>query len=341
MKPLELLLANAARSNRRIAQSEGDDPRVLQAAAEAVAQRIAQPILIGHRAAILDGLADAGLSPAGIEVQDPATSSLAPGLSSLYHLRRKHKGKTEAQARQATRNPHVFAAAMVASGLADGTIGGAVATTAEIVRTAIQVIGPKPGTPLVSSFFLMLFCADQHPKKGAHIVADRGLVIDPTAQEMAIIAQSAAESFHALTGDTPRVAMLSFSTRGSASHDAVSKVVQATALAKAAAPDLLIDGELQFDAAFVPDVAASKAKDSPLGGNANVFVFPNLESGNIAYKIAQRLGGAVAIGPILQGLAKPANDLSRGCSAEDVLHMIAVTAAQADALSKAEQDTAA
>lgn len=338
MKPLELLLANAARSNRRIALSEGDDPRVLRAAAEAVAQRIARPILIGDRAVILDGLADAGLSPAGIEIQDPATSSLAPGLASLYHLRRKAKGVTEADARVAIRNPHVFAAAMVAAGLADGTIGGAVATTAEIVRTAIQVIGPKAGTPLVSSFFLMLFCADQHPKKGAHIFADSGLVIDPTAQEMAIIAGSAAESFRALTGDTPRVAMLSFSTRGSASHDAVSKVVQATALAKAAAPDLLIDGELQFDAAFVPDVAASKAKDSPLGGNANVFVFPNLESGNIAYKIAQRLGGAVAIGPILQGLAKPANDLSRGCSSEDVLHMIAVTAAQADALTVAEPE---
>lgn len=340
MKPLEMLLANAARSNRRIVLSEGADPRVIAAACTARDKHIAQPLLVGDNAAMRAGFTAQGLSPAGIALHDPAASKLAPRLADRLYQRRKHKGMTPDDARTALLDPHVFAAALVADEQADGTIGGAVATTAEIVRTALQVIGPKPGTALVSSFFLMLFCGDQHPKKGAHIFADSGLVIDPTAAEMAIIARSAADSFHALTKDRPRVAMLSFSTRGSARHDAVSKVVQATALAKAAQPDLLIDGELQFDAAFVPDVAAAKAKDSPLGGNANVFVFPNLESGNIAYKIAQRLGGAVAIGPILQGLAKPANDLSRGCSAEDILHMIAVTAAQADANCTAEPETA-
>ena len=208
------------------------------------------------------------------------------------------------------------------------------------MRTAIQVIGPKPGSKLVSSFFLMLFCKEHHDKKGAHIFADSGLVIDPTAEEMAQIAASSAESFVTLTGETPRVAMLSFSTLGSASHSSVSKVVTATELAKAANPNLLIDGELQFDTAFVPNVAASKAKDSPLGGDANVFVFPNLDSGNIAYKIAQRVGGAVAIGPVLQGLDKPANDLSRGCSSEDILHMIAVTAAQAETAAVTENSSA-
>ncbi|MEQ9601203.1 phosphate acetyltransferase [Marinovum algicola] len=340
MKPLEMLLANAARSNRRIVLSEGADPRVIPAACAARDRQIARPILVGPEAAMRAGFAAAGLSAEGIALHDPETSPLSDDLAALFHARRKHKGVTPEAARAAVNNAHVFAAALVASGQADGTIGGAVATTAEIVRTAIQVIGPKPGTPLVSSFFLMLFCAEQHAKKGAHIFADSGLVIDPDAEEMAIIARSAAESFRTLTAEVPRVAMLSFSTRGSAAHDSVSKVVQATALARAADPTLLIDGELQFDAAFVPDVAAAKAKDSPLGGNANVFVFPNLESGNIAYKIAQRLGGAVAIGPVLQGLAKPANDLSRGCSSEDILHMIAVTAAQADAACLAEPEPA-
>ncbi|KPN63546.1 phosphate acetyltransferase [Aliiroseovarius crassostreae] len=332
MKPLEMLLKNAARSQKKIVLSEGADPRAVAAAIEARAQGIARIVLVGPKAAVQAELARAGATSGdGIDIQDPATSPLLDDLAALYHKLRQHKGVTPDMAREAAQSPYVFAALMVKSGHADGTVGGAVATTAEIVRTAIQVIGPKPGSKLISSFFLMLFCKEHHTKKGAHIFTDSGLIIDPSAEEMAQIAQASAKSFVALTGDTPRVAMLSFSTRGSASHDKVSKVVKATELARAANPDLLIDGELQFDAAFVPDVAASKASGSPLGGDANIFVFPNLEAGNIAYKIAQRVGGAAAIGPILQGLARPANDLSRGCSAEDILHMIAVTAAQADA----------
>lgn len=332
MKPLEMLLKNAARSQKKIVLSEGADPRAVQAAIEARKQGIARIILVGDEEAIMAQYAIAGATPdEGVEIHDPTTSPLVDDLAQSFYERRKHKGVSLEDATEAACKPHIYAALLVKTGRADGTVGGAVATTADIVRAAIQVIGPKPGSKLVSSFFLMLFCKKHHEKKGAHIFADSGLVVDPTAEEMAQIAVASADSLITLTGETPRVAMLSFSTRGSAEHDKVSKVVTATNLAKQADPNLIIDGELQFDAAFVPHVAASKASDSPLGGDANVFVFPNLESGNIAYKIAQRLGGAVAIGPILQGLDKPANDLSRGCDAEDILHMIAVTAAQADA----------
>lgn len=332
MKPLETLLKNAARSRFRIALSEGADPRVVEAALTAQRDGIARMALIGPKNEIEAELTRQNAPEKhGIDLYDPATSQLLPELAGLYHRLRKHKGISAEAALEMAKNPHVFAALLVKSGHADGTVGGAVATTADIVRTAIQVIGPAPNSALVSSFFLMLFCADHHTKKGAHIFADSGLVVDPTAEEMAQIAASSATSFEALTGEVARVAMLSFSTHGSAQHNAVSKVVTATELARNANPQLLIDGELQFDAAFDAEVAEKKAELSPLKGEANVFIFPNLESGNIAYKIAHRLGGAVAIGPVLQGLAKPANDLSRGCTAEDVLHMIAVTAAQATA----------
>lgn len=331
MKPLETLLANAARSQKKIVLSEGTDPRVVEAALEVRKRGIARIILVGEELTVRLQFSLLKAEPdEGIEIHDPTTSPHHDALALLYYELRKHKGVTLEKALRAVSRPHVYAALLVKKGLADGTVGGAVATTAEIVRTAIQVIGPAPESSLVSSFFLMLFCESHHPKKGAYIFADSGLVVDPNAEEMAQIALASARSFETLTSERPRVAMLSFSTRGSAEHMAVSKVVEATEIARVCEPKLLIDGELQFDAAFVPDVAAAKASDSPLEGEANIFVFPNLESGNIAYKIAQRLGGAAAIGPILQGLDKPANDLSRGCTAEDVMHMVAVTAAQAE-----------
>lgn len=330
MKPLEMILANAARSTRTIALSEGADPRVVKAAVEACERGIARIILVGAERETTVHLERLGKDrPSQLEIHDPANSSLTDELALLYHSTRKHKGLTLDAALRGARQPHIYAALMVRAGYAHGTLGGACLPTAEIVRTAIQIIGPRADTKLISSFFLMLFCASHHQKKGAYVFADAGLVVDPDAEQLSQIAISSSHSFAELTGETPRVAMLSFATRGSADHAAVTKVENATKLVRAAAPDLLVDGALQFDAAFVPEVAAIKAHDSTLGGNANVFIFPNLEAGNIGYKIAQRIGGAVAIGPILQGLAKPANDLSRGCSAEDVLHMIAVTAAQA------------
>ncbi|WP_434053717.1 MAG: phosphate acetyltransferase [Roseibium sp.] len=327
MKPLEEILRNAARSDKTIVLSEGADPRVIQAAVDARKQGIARIILVcetepeDDQSALFDSIE-------GLDIHRPATSPLTEELAGLYHSMRKHKGVDPDKAMQQALTPHVYAALLVKAGHADGCIGGAVLSSAEIIKTAIQVIGVADGAKLVSSFFLFLFCEDHHARKGACIFSDAGLVVDPTAEELCEIARASAQSFQELTNETARIAMLSFSTRGSAKHHAVSKVQQATMLAREADPGLLIDGELQFDAAFVPEVAQSKAADSPIEGNANVFIFPNLDAGNIGYKIAQRIGGAKAIGPILQGLSHPANDLSRGCSSEDILHMIAVTTAQ-------------
>ncbi|WP_282027822.1 phosphate acetyltransferase [Ruegeria faecimaris] len=330
MKPLRAILGTASASDKIIALSEGDDPRVVEGAVRAVKEDVARIILIGDGAKI-SALLDAheGFDPTRIDILDPAHSSITTELAEALFNRRKHKGMTLEEAGQQITNRLTFAAMLVHQGIADGTVGGAVETTSETVRAALQIIGTAPGTTMVSSFFLMLFCQDHHEVKGARIFADCGLVVDPNAEEMAEIARASAASYSALTGNTARVAMLSFSTSGSAEHPKVSKVVEATRIAREKDPNLLIDGELQFDAAFVPEVAAQKATDSPLKGEANVFVFPSLNAGNLGYKIAQRIGGVEAIGPVLQGLAKPANDLSRGCTAEDILHMIAVTAVQA------------
>nr|WP_174822746.1 phosphate acetyltransferase [Ruegeria lacuscaerulensis] len=327
---MRTILGVASSSDKIIALAEGDDPRVVDGALKARAESVARIILVGNRDKVTALLAErGGADVKGIDIHDPSDSLHNEGFAaSLYELR-KHKGMTLEQAQQQIHNRLNYAAMLVHEGLADGTVGGAVETTSDTVRAALQIIGKARDAKMVSSFFLMLYCRDHHTVRGAHIFADCGLVVDPNEQELAEIARASAESYRTLTRETPRVAMLSFSTGGSANHPRVSKVVEATQIAKSANPDLLIDGELQFDAAFVPEVAAKKAKDSPLKGEANVFVFPNLDAGNLGYKIAQRIGGAEAIGPVLQGLAKPANDLSRGCSAEDVLHMIAVTAVQA------------
>lgn len=331
MKPLDRILDAAKAAPRHIVLAEGEDPRVVEAAVRAVRAGIATITLVGSRTAVEQRLVVAGASPAEIRIEDPATSPLTPRFAAAYHALRRNKGVDEVAAAEAMCSPLVFAAMMVREGKADGTVGGAVATTADTVRAALQTIGRAPDVGLVSSFFLMMLCAPHHVKKGAFVFADCGLVVDPDATGLADIAVMSARSFEALAGKPAKVAMLSFSTAGSAAHERVSKVVEATRLAHAAAPGLVIDGELQFDTAFVEAVSAAKAPHSTLHGEANVFVFPNLDAANIGYKIAQRIGGATAIGPILQGLAKPANDLSRGCNADDVFHMIAVTVVQAGA----------
>lgn len=337
MKPLDDIIAAAKADPRRIVLAEGEDLRIIEGAIRAVRAGIARVALLGNEARIRNALVARDADPEEFLIEDPLVSPRMERFAATYFNLRRHKCLDEAAAVRAVNDPLGFAAMMVAQGDADGTIGGAVATTADTVRAALQIIGRAADSKIVSSFFLMMMCEPHHTKKGAFVFADCGLVVEPDAAELADIATSSARSFQALTGDVPKVAMLSFSTSGSAAHERVSKVVKAVELAKATDPSLTIDGELQFDAAFVEAVSAAKAPDSTVKGAANVLVFPNLEAANIGYKIAQRVGGAKAIGPILQGLAKPANDLSRGCSADDVYHMIAVTSVQAASQSRGRQ----
>lgn len=325
---LQTIFSAARAKTRHIVMAEGVDERIQQGALSAVGDGLARVTLVGNQEAILAGSVLNGSVPKGMHIIDPARSDLTPGFAAKYHQLRQHKGVTAEQAAQTVLNPLAFAAMLVREHHADGTIAGAITTTADTVRAALQIIGPAPQTDLVSSFFLMLLNKSHHEKKGVFVFADGGLSIAPDAAGLAAIALASAASFQRLIGAEPRVAMLSFSTYGSAKHPKVDEVISATKIVQAQAPDLKISGEMQFDAAFVPKVAAAKAPDSVIQGDANIFIFPNLEAANIGYKIAQRIGGAEAVGPILQGLAHPANDLSRGCNANDVYNLIAVTCAQ-------------
>lgn len=330
MSVLEDICEVSRKASPRISLSEGDDPRIIEAALRAAGDKLARVQLIGPEAKIRDQLGGKG-DDDRIEVHDPATAPALKDYAEAYFELRKAKGVDLEKAHAAMTSQLGFAAMMVRLGDSDGTIGGAVATTADTVRTALQIIGKAPDADVVSSCFLMLL---KEPFNRPVIFADCGLILQPTAEELASIATASAGTLRAMTEEEPRIAMLSFSTLGSvpaAAHESIDRIHTAIGLIKERAPDLIVDGEIQFDAAIIPDVHGKKAPDSVLEGHANVFVFPSLSAGNIGYKIAHRIGGATALGPILQGLAHPANDLSRGCSAEDVYQMIAITGAQAAA----------
>ena len=331
MKALNEILQSAKQSPRRIVLCEAEDERVLRAAANAAEAGIAKVIMVGAAEVVAATAARGGIDVSAIEVVDPASSPLTESLAQALHALREKKGMTREKADASVREPLCFANMMVREGHADGSVAGAVNTTANVVRSAIQILGLAPGSTLVSSFFLMMLCKPFHNLKGGMIFSDCGLVIDPDAAQLSQIALAAASSAEVLLGEEARIAMLSFSTSGSAQHGNVDKVRSAAQEVKRQRPDIAIDEDVQLDAAIVADIAERKLPDSKVKGKANVLIFPNLEAGNIGYKLAERIGGAEAIGPLLQGLSKPANDLSRGCSVDDIYHVIAVTTVQAQA----------
>ncbi|HHT23518.1 MAG TPA: phosphate acetyltransferase [Bacteroidales bacterium] len=330
MKLLETIMQRAKANPQRIVLPEGTEIRTLKAADFILKEQAAKLILIGNEKEIKALAKENNLSHIDkAQIIDPGTYPEMPKYAELLYEIRKSKGMTQEQAVETAKDPLYLACLMIKNGDADGELAGAKNTTGNVLRPAFQIVKTKPGVKIVSGALLLFTPAEQYGEEGLFLFADCAVNPNPDANELAQIAVSSAETAKAIAGFEPRVAMLSFSSKGSAQHELVDKVVEATRIAKELAPTLQIDGELQADAALVPSIGQSKAQGSTVAGNANVLIFPDLQSGNIGYKLVERLAGAQAIGPILQGIAAPINDLSRGCSVEDIIRMITITSVQA------------
>ena len=322
---LQSIVERAKAEKKTIVLPEGDDERTLAAAEKALAAGIADLIILGDA----DAIASSGYALDGAKIIDPRAYEDRPELAQMLYEARKHKGMTLEEAEKKLDDVLYFGVMMVKAGKADGMVAGACHATGDVLRPSLQILKTAPGAALVSSFFVMVVPDCEFGANGTFVFSDCGLEVQPTAEKLANIAVSAAASFEKLVCEKPIVALLSHSSYGSAKNDDASKVVEAARIAKEIAPELALDGELQLDAAIVPSVGASKAPASPVAGKANVLVFPDLDAGNIGYKLVQRLAKAEAYGPVTQGIAAPVNDLSRGCSADDIFGVIAITCVQA------------
>lgn len=319
----------AQAAGKTIVLPEGEEPRMIKAVPQILEEELADIILLGEESKLQEIADEESVDISGAEIIDPKEADRLDEFGSTYYELRKHKGISKEEALEQMEDPLYFGAMLVKEGIADGLVAGALNATANVLRPVIKIIGTEEEVSIVSGSFLMIVPDCEYGADGKMLFADSGVFPEGSPEELAEIAISSADTFEALTGEEPKVAMLSFSTKGSAEHPLVDKMREAAEICKEKAPDLEVDGEMQGDAALVPEIGAKKAPDSDVAGNANVLIFPDLNGGNIAYKLVQRLADADAFGPLIQGSALPVNDLSRGCSVSDIVTVTAITAVQA------------